>query len=163
MAQTSCMLTCCSREKDLFCTYLTHHELQCGVIIIIMIVVVIVIIIIIINVIIIVILIIIIIVVFIVVTTITIMLQELESLKGWKYLVSLLLEAGDIALPIFRNCMARVSAAISWLLVKLIGRALGLIYRGVKQSLVPQRQKQRKGQTASTDTEGPQTWMPKFS
>ncbi len=95
--------------------------------------------------------------------TITIMLQELESLKGWKYIVSLLLEAGDIALPIFRNCMARVSAAISWLLVKLIGRALGLIYRGVKQSLVPQRQKHRKGQTVSTDTEGPQAWMPKFS
>jgi len=87
----------------------------------------------------------------------------LESLKGWKYMVSLLLEAGDIALPIFRNCMARVSAAISWLLVKLIGRALGLIYRGVKQSLVPQRQKQRKGQTVSRDTEGSQTWMPKFS
>ena len=91
-----------------------------------------------------------------------IMLQELESLTGWKYIVSLLLEAGDIALPIFKNCMARVSAAISWLLVKLIGRALGLIYRGVKQSLVPQRQKQRKGQTASTDT-GPQAWMPKLS
>ncbi|KAL0044858.1 hypothetical protein WJX82_000371 [Trebouxia sp. C0006] len=89
--------------------------------------------------------------------------KELESLKGWKYIVSLLLEAGDIALPIFRNCMARVSAAISWLLVKLIGRALGLIYRGVKQSLVPQRQKHRKGQTVSTDTEGPQAWMPKFS
>lgn len=90
------------------------------------------------------------------------MLQELESLKGWKYIVSLLLEAGDIVLPIFRNCMARISAAISWLLVKLIGRALGLIYRGVKQSLVPQ-QKQRKGQTVSTDTEGPQAWMPKLS
>lgn len=88
--------------------------------------------------------------------------KELESLKGWKYIVSLLLEAGDIALPIFKNCMARVSAAISWLLVTLIGRALGLIYRGVKQSLVPQRQKQRKGQTASTDT-GPQAWMPKLS
>ncbi|KAL0028198.1 hypothetical protein WJX79_001068 [Trebouxia sp. C0005] len=90
-------------------------------------------------------------------------IKELECLKGWKYIVSLLLEAGDIALPIFRNCMARVSAAISWLLVKLIGRALGLIYRGVKQSLVPQRQKQRKGQTVSTDTEGSQAWMPKLS
>ena len=91
------------------------------------------------------------------------MLQELESLKGWKYIVSLLLEAGDIVLPIFGNCMGRISAAISWLLVKLIGRALGLIYRGVKQSLVPQQQKQRKRQTVSTDTEGPQAWMPKLS
>jgi len=108
---------------------------------------------------------IVVVIVIVIVITVTILtvLQELESLKGWKYMVSLLLEAGDIALPIFRNCMARVSAAISWLLVKLIGRALGLIYRGVKQSLVPQRQKQRKGQTVSRDTEGSQTWMPKFS
>lgn len=59
--------------------------------------------------------------------------------------------------------MARVSAAISWLLVKLIGRALGLVYRGVKQSLKPQRPKQRENRTASTDTEGHQQWMPKFS
>ena len=91
------------------------------------------------------------------------MLQELESLKGWKYTVSFLLEAGDIVLPILRSCMARVSAAISWLLVKLIGRALGLVYRGVKQSLTPQRPNQRKDQTASTESEGDAQWMPKFS
>lgn len=91
------------------------------------------------------------------------LLQELEALNGWKYTVSLLLEAGDIALPIFKSCMARVSAAISWLLVKLIGRALGLIYRGVKQSLVPQRPKQRKAKPSSADREGPPQWMPRFT
>ena len=27
--------------------------------------------------------------------------------------------------------------ALSWLLVRLLGRALGLIFRGIRQSLVP--------------------------
>ena len=90
--------------------------------------------------------------------------QELEALQGWKYAVSLLLEAADVALPIFKSCMARVSAAISWLLVKLIGRALGLVYRGVKQSLVPQGPKQTKQHKHKTTATDEQTdWAPTFT
>lgn len=90
-------------------------------------------------------------------------LQELEALMGWKYTVSFMLEAADMVLPIFRSCMARVSAAISWLLVKLIGRALGLIYRGVKQSLVPRQPRQRRQSKNEADADEMQTWVPKFS
>ena len=77
--------------------------------------------------------------------------------------MSFLLEAADVLLPIFRSCMARVSAAISWLLVKLIGRALGLIYRGVKQSLVPQRPRHKKQDRPESSPEALQTWVPKFT
>lgn len=84
-------------------------------------------------------------------------------MTGWKYAVSFLLEAADVVLPIFRSCMARVSAAISWLLVKLIGRALGLVYRGVKQSLVPQRPNQRKQSRAESAPDALQNWVPNFT
>lgn len=90
-------------------------------------------------------------------------MQELEAFTGWKYAVSFSLEAADVVLPIFRSCMGRVSAAISWLLVKLIGRALGLIYRGVKQSLVPQRPKQKKQHMAESTPDALQSWIPKFT
>ena len=92
------------------------------------------------------------------------LLQELEELKGWKYTVSFLLEAADVVLPIFKSCMARVSAAVSWLLVKLIGRALGLIYRGVKQSLVPQQARHRRQPRQKSETDEVQSWgLPKFT
>ena len=90
-------------------------------------------------------------------------MQELEAMTGWKYAVSFLLEAADVVLPIFRSCMARVSAAISWLLVKLIGRALGLIYRGVKQSLAPQRPQQRQQPRAESAPDALQNWVPNFT
>ena len=85
-------------------------------------------------------------------------------MKGWKYTASFLLEAADVVLPIFRSCMARVSAAVSWLLVKLIGRALGLIYRGVKQSLVPQQARNTRQPRQKTETDERQSWgVPKFT
>lgn len=93
----------------------------------------------------------------------TLALQELEALTGWRYTVGFMLEAADMVLPIFRSCMARVSAAISWLLVKLIGRALGLVYRGVKQSLVPRQPKQKQQPKSEAAMDEMQTWVPKFS
>lgn len=61
--------------------------------------------------------------------------QELEKLQGLKYLYSLLLEALDVATPVLSAMLTRAGNAVSWLLVTLIGRSLGLVYRGVKQSL----------------------------
>ena len=61
--------------------------------------------------------------------------QELEALRGWRSGVSFMLELGDVAAPLLRSLFARVSAAISWLLVTLIGRSLGLVFRGVRESL----------------------------
>jgi hypothetical protein len=61
--------------------------------------------------------------------------QELERLRGWRYALSLFLEALDVAAPLAQAAVSRAGAAISWLLVGLIGRSLGLVYRGVRQSL----------------------------
>lgn len=93
------------------------------------------------------------------------LLQELEALKGWKYCLSFLLELADILFPVARSCMARVSSAVSWLLVKLIGRALGLVYKGVKQSLVPQSspKKPREGSKGKSDRDSESDWLPSFA
>jgi len=45
--------------------------------------------------------------------------RELNSLSGWQTWMS----------------TARVSRFVSWLLVSLVGRGLGLIYKGVRESL----------------------------
>ncbi|CAI9107455.1 OLC1v1006808C1 [Oldenlandia corymbosa var. corymbosa] len=61
--------------------------------------------------------------------------KELRALTGWKYYFSLFLELSDIAMPMIRTVISKVSDAISFFLVCLIGRSLGLIYTGIRQSL----------------------------
>lgn len=61
--------------------------------------------------------------------------KELRALTGWRYYYSLLLELADIAMPMIRTVISRLSDAISFFLVSLIGRSLGLIYTGIRQSL----------------------------
>lgn len=61
--------------------------------------------------------------------------KELRALKGWRYYFSLLLELSDIGMPLVRAVIDKVSNAISFFLVCLIGRSLGLIYTGIRQSL----------------------------
>ena len=50
---------------------------------------------------------------------------------------SLLLEAADVVGPLLRRAGRRLGDALSFLLVQLIGRALGLVARGVRQSVAP--------------------------
>eukprot|EP00891_Asterochloris_glomerata_P009416 jgi/Astpho2/9416/gw1.00145.197.1_t len=38
-------------------------------------------------------------------------------------------------MPLVQNVCTRLGDALSWLLVRLIGRALGLVFKGIKQSL----------------------------
>uniref|UniRef100_A0A5B7A9R6 Uncharacterized protein n=1 Tax=Davidia involucrata TaxID=16924 RepID=A0A5B7A9R6_DAVIN len=61
--------------------------------------------------------------------------KELRALIGWRYYFSLFLELADIAMPLIRTIFAKVSDAISFFLVCLIGRSVGLIYTGIRQSL----------------------------
>ncbi|XP_071937639.1 uncharacterized protein [Coffea arabica] len=61
--------------------------------------------------------------------------KELRALTGWQYYFSLFLELSDIATPLIRTLIGKVSDAISFFLVCLIGRSLGLIYSGIRQSL----------------------------
>ncbi|KAH7372485.1 hypothetical protein KP509_17G006600 [Ceratopteris richardii] len=61
--------------------------------------------------------------------------KELRALTGWRYYFSLYLEFSDISGPILRTIITKLGEGISFLLVILIGRSLGLIYRGIRQSL----------------------------
>ncbi|KAK6940543.1 hypothetical protein RJ641_030074 [Dillenia turbinata] len=61
--------------------------------------------------------------------------MELRALTGWGYYFSLFLELSDIGMPIIKAVLANVSSAISFFLVSLIGRSLGLIFTGIRQSL----------------------------
>ncbi|GFZ17600.1 hypothetical protein Acr_26g0008700 [Actinidia rufa] len=61
--------------------------------------------------------------------------KELRALTGWRYYFSLFLELTDITMPLIKTIFAKVSDAISFFLVCLIGRSLGLIYTGIRQSL----------------------------
>ncbi|KAI3801133.1 hypothetical protein L1987_29236 [Smallanthus sonchifolius] len=61
--------------------------------------------------------------------------KELRALVGWRYYYSLYLEMTDITMPFVRTLVAKISDAVSFFLVCLIGRSLGLIYTGIRQSL----------------------------
>nr|XP_023915009.1 uncharacterized protein LOC112026550 [Quercus suber] len=56
-------------------------------------------------------------------------------MAGVRYYFSLLLELSDISMPLIKAVISKVSDAISFFLVCLIGRSLGLIYTGIRQSL----------------------------
>ncbi|KAL6608307.1 hypothetical protein ACP70R_041370 [Stipagrostis hirtigluma subsp. patula] len=61
--------------------------------------------------------------------------KELRALTGWRYYFSLFLELSDIAMPFVRVAVSKVSAAVSYFWVSMIGRSLGLIFSGIRQSL----------------------------
>ncbi|KAL5794828.1 hypothetical protein ACOSP7_003422 [Xanthoceras sorbifolium] len=61
--------------------------------------------------------------------------KELRALTGWRYYISLFLELSDISMPFIRAVFDKISDAISFFFVCLIGRSLGLIYTGIRQSL----------------------------
>lgn len=57
------------------------------------------------------------------------------SLYRRRYYFSLFLELSDIAMPFLRAVVTKVSAAVSYFWVSMIGRTLGLIFSGIRQSL----------------------------
>ncbi|PWZ22342.1 hypothetical protein Zm00014a_011956 [Zea mays] len=61
--------------------------------------------------------------------------KELRALIGWRYHFSLFLELSDIAMPFIRVAISKVSSAVSYFWVSMIGRSLGLIFSGIRQSL----------------------------
>ncbi|CAD6244392.1 unnamed protein product [Miscanthus lutarioriparius] len=61
--------------------------------------------------------------------------KELRALIGWRYYFSLFLELSDISMPFIGAAISKVSAAVSYFWVSMIGRSLGLIFSGIRQSL----------------------------
>lgn len=63
------------------------------------------------------------------------LLQELKDLTGMRGAISLSLELLDFVAPIVQKIWSKAARAASWLLVFLIGRSLGLVFKGIKQSM----------------------------
>ncbi|KAK3154198.1 hypothetical protein QOZ80_2BG0187530 [Eleusine coracana subsp. coracana] len=61
--------------------------------------------------------------------------KDLRALTGWRYNFSLFLELSDIAMPFVKAAVSKVSAGVSYFWVSMIGRSLGLIFSGIRQSL----------------------------
>ncbi|XP_020275035.1 uncharacterized protein LOC109849595 isoform X1 [Asparagus officinalis] len=61
--------------------------------------------------------------------------KELRALIGWRYYFSLFLEFSDIMMPLVKTIFTKVRNAVSFLLMCMIGRSLGLIFTGIRQSL----------------------------
>lgn len=61
--------------------------------------------------------------------------RELRALSGWRYYFSLYLEFSDICGPLLNKVLTKLGEGLSFLLVILIGRSLGLVYRGICQSV----------------------------
>ena len=86
-------------------------------------------------------------------SSMTLAWQELQSLQGWRAAVSLLLEALDFATPILQKLGGKASEAVSWLLSALIGRSLGLIFRGIRQSLGMRRKRATRSKSPRRGTD----------
>ena len=61
--------------------------------------------------------------------------SELARVTGARMLMSMFLEFADVVVPVARAALNNVKNFTSWLLVTLIGRSLGLVYRGIKESM----------------------------
>jgi hypothetical protein len=60
--------------------------------------------------------------------------QELRNLSGLRFAVSLFLEASDLLSPLLNAFWRSAVAGAAWLLVQFVGRALGLVWKGIKLS-----------------------------
>lgn len=60
---------------------------------------------------------------------------ELRTLGGWRLAYCLYLEFSDVTGPILKILLSRLGKLIQFLLVTLIGQSLGLVYKGIRQSL----------------------------
>ncbi|KAK3264262.1 hypothetical protein CYMTET_26989 [Cymbomonas tetramitiformis] len=76
--------------------------------------------------------------------------EELQQLHGWPRKFSIILEAADVLIPAVTMLGKMLGNAVSWFLVRFIGRSLGLIYRGVQQSLKPTGQEKKRKHKGSS-------------
>tara|TARA_B110000483_G_scaffold235094_1_gene306107 strand:- start:1207 stop:2850 length:1644 start_codon:yes stop_codon:yes gene_type:complete len=58
--------------------------------------------------------------------------NELEKLRGMRYLVSIVLEALDVFVPVLFQAWRNATKVATYLLMVVLGRSIGLVYRGIK-------------------------------
>lgn len=78
--------------------------------------------------------------------------EELRNLTGLRFTVSLFLEASDLLSPLLNAFWRSALAGGAWLLVQFVGRALGLIWKGIKLSFDTGNSKGRNTTTTTTTT-----------
>jgi len=61
--------------------------------------------------------------------------QDLLRLEGWRLGMSYILEAVDAIEPLVKVFFGRLGKVISFLLVTLIGRSIGLVLKGIQSSI----------------------------
>ena len=82
--------------------------------------------------------------------------SELERLRGIPYAASLLLEISDIVVPIILYTVKYLMRALAWILKRGIGRALGLIWRGIRDAVVGnEKERRRRGEDDGGRSSGP--------
>ena len=60
---------------------------------------------------------------------------QLDELKGGRLLTSLLYEVSDVSYPLLRAFLERAGKIISFVLVTVIGQAIGLVFLGIKLAI----------------------------
>lgn len=60
---------------------------------------------------------------------------QLDELKGGRLLTSLLYEVSDVSYPLLRAFLERAGKVISFVLVTVIGQAIGLVFLGIKLAI----------------------------
>ncbi|EAZ93205.1 DUF3685 domain-containing protein [Crocosphaera chwakensis] len=61
--------------------------------------------------------------------------QELESLRGLRWAVTILLEIRDAIAPLLRSLVGTVGTTLVYILTQVIGRAIGLVGKGILQGI----------------------------
>ena len=61
--------------------------------------------------------------------------QELNSLRGIKWSVTILLEIRDATSPLLRSLVGKLGKALVYILTQVIGRGIGLVGKGILQGV----------------------------
>jgi len=58
--------------------------------------------------------------------------NELATLSGLKYFVSLLVECHDVLRPMLANCRRWLVDVVSWVLREIVGKGIGFVWEGIR-------------------------------
>ena len=86
---------------------------------------------------------------------------DAAALRGWRAALALAIEAADALAPAARAAGARLGAAVTWLLATVVGRAAGLVARGVREGLGGSKRPRPREEEAlrgAADNEGGAWW-----
>ena len=78
--------------------------------------------------------------------------SELAALRGVRYVVSLMVEALDVARPMVGVCRRWLAEAVSWVLREVVGRGIGFVWEGMRCVLDTNGSNSRRGERGGHDS-----------